>query len=94
MQSPVEERKESVMVNMCLDSKKKKKKKGRGGEGVGVARLKKFFSAFSMTIIYRSDWTPLSFMNPDPHHMCRICLVTLSFFSLLNRNETRAHLTE
>lgn len=28
MQSPVEERKESVMVNMCLDSKKKKK----GGE--------------------------------------------------------------
>lgn len=37
MQSPVEERKESVMVNMCLDSKKKKKKEGRGGEGVGVA---------------------------------------------------------
>lgn len=84
MQSPVEERKESVMVNMCLDSKKKKKGgKRRGGCGGGNSkpRLKKFFSAFSMTIIYRSDWTPLSFMNPDPHHMCRICLVTLSFFS-------------
>lgn len=37
MQSPVEERKESVMVNMCLDSKKKKKKEGerRGGCGGG-----------------------------------------------------------
>lgn len=36
MQSPVEERKESVMVNMCLDSKKKGEEM-RGGEGVGVA---------------------------------------------------------
>lgn len=38
MQSPVEERKESVMVNMCLDSKKKKKKEEgerRGGCGGG-----------------------------------------------------------
>lgn len=35
MQSPLEERKESVMVNMCLDSKKKKER--RGEEGVGVA---------------------------------------------------------
>lgn len=29
MQSPVEERKESVMVNMCLDSKKKEEGEGR-----------------------------------------------------------------
>lgn len=57
-----------------------------GAENNSELKLKKFFSASSMTIIYRSHWTSLCFMNPDPLHMSRICLVTLS-----RSHEIQAH---